>query len=305
MSGSSPRCRVVPLPDHKVSIEVDGKERLRWHFGFGCPRPFFYPLIGPTGHSLVRMGHPGAPDHDHHRGVWFAHHDVQGTDFWSDQTSGRIEQKQWLCYDDGDEEAVMAVRIGWYAASDGPELLDQELVAAVRPGSEGELFLELQSTFRSAGPIVTLGKTNFGLLAVRVAKSISAYFGGGQLSASDGRRGEAEIFGDSATWVDYSGPVAQGVIEGLTYFGHPSNPGEPAHWHVREDGWMGSSLCMHAERVVTPDCPLAVRYLLHVHRGPADEQRATQVLADFSSLGGFQVERSSLRHTVWSVRRVG
>ena len=30
------------------------------------------------------MGHPGAPDHDHHRSVWFAHFKVLGIDFWGD-----------------------------------------------------------------------------------------------------------------------------------------------------------------------------------------------------------------------------
>lgn len=64
------RCEILPLPDHQVSLRVDGGERLRWHYGSSYPRPFFFPLAGPSGIPLVRMGHPGAPDHDHHRGVW-------------------------------------------------------------------------------------------------------------------------------------------------------------------------------------------------------------------------------------------
>ena len=83
------RCQVVPLPDHQVSIQVDGAERLRWHHGPSYPRPFFYPLLGPSGSPLTRMGHPGAPDHDHHRSIWFAHARVLGIDFWSDRTDAR------------------------------------------------------------------------------------------------------------------------------------------------------------------------------------------------------------------------
>jgi hypothetical protein len=93
------------------------------------------------------MGHPGAPNHDHHRSVWFAHHKVLGIDFWSDLTEARIRQQHWLCYQDGDKEAVIAMLLGWYDGHDSKELLQQEVVAAVLPGPDGETFLELQSTF--------------------------------------------------------------------------------------------------------------------------------------------------------------
>ena len=59
-----PRCEVVPLPDHQAAFRIDGAERLRWHFGPSYPRPFFFPLIGPSGTPLTRMGHPGDPGHD-------------------------------------------------------------------------------------------------------------------------------------------------------------------------------------------------------------------------------------------------
>ena len=64
MSKPIPRCQVVPLADHQAAFTVDGALRLRWHFGPAYPRPFFYPLVGPSGAVLTRMGHPGAPDHD-------------------------------------------------------------------------------------------------------------------------------------------------------------------------------------------------------------------------------------------------
>ncbi len=35
------------------------------------------------------MGHPGAPNHDHHRSIWFAHNKLLGIDFWSDRTRQR------------------------------------------------------------------------------------------------------------------------------------------------------------------------------------------------------------------------
>ena len=52
------------------------------------------------------MGHPGAPDHDHHRSVWFAHEKVSGVNFWSDNTAARVRQKEWLVYHDGDDDRI-------------------------------------------------------------------------------------------------------------------------------------------------------------------------------------------------------
>ena len=299
-----PRCQIVPLPDHQVSFEINGEERLRWHFGPSYPRPFFYPLVGPSGGSLTRMGHPGAANHDHHRSVWFAHHDVQGIDFWSDRSEARVRQKQWLCYRDGDDEAIMGTLLGWYGGEDGGELMEQELIAAVRPGDGGETLVELQATFRPKAEMLEFGKTNFGFLAVRVAKHISAHFGGGELTNSEGVRGEPQTFGQPARWMDYSGPSPSDGIEGITYFDHPTNLGFPSHWHVREDGWMGASLCMHGPRTTNREQPLVLRYLLHLHGGDVNAERASDIANEFARAKGFVVERSKAKHQHNEVRRL-
>lgn len=313
-----PRCRVLPLPDHQVSIEIDGTERVRWHFGPQYPRPFFYPLMGPSGAVLTRMGHPGAANHDHHRSIWFAHHKALGIDFWSENTAARIRQKQWLVYEDGDDEAVIAVLLGWYDGHDPQELLEQELIAAVRPGPEnGGSFVDLQSTFRPNSDVLEFGQTNFGFLAVRVAKSISEHFGGGRLTSSEGRTGEPAIFGRRAAWMDYSGPVvaqaaggsrqkaddAAELIEGITYFDHPTNPNHPTRWHVREDGWMGASVCMDGPVETSRREPLVLRYRLHAHSGPVDRERAEQAAADFASRPLYRVGKSSRKHTQFAIER--
>lgn len=298
-----PRCDLQPLPDHQVAFRIDGIERLRWHFGSHYPRPFFYPLIGPSGNPLTHMGHPGAPNHDHHRSIWFAHEKVLGINFWSDLTEARIRQKEWLCYQDGDDEARMAVRLGWFDGHDPRELLEQELIAVVRPGPEGETFLELQATFRPIAESLEFGQTNFGFLAVRLAKHLSAHFGGGQITNSEGAEDEPAIFGQPAMWVDYSGPVRGGGDDGITYFDHPSNPGYPNRWHVREDGWMGCSACFNGPITTRSDKPLTLRYLLHAHRGDLDSTRADEVATTFAASTGYRVERSTEKHQQFAIRK--
>ncbi len=303
MPASFPRCVIVPLPDDQVSFTIDGVERLRWYAGTTAPRPFFYPLLGPSGLPLTRMGHPGAPNHDHHRSIWFAHNKVLGIDFWGDASPARIRQLEWLAYHDGDEEAVMGVKLGWFDGHEPKPLMSQDVIAAIRPGDDGETLLELQTTLTPVADMLELQKTNFGLLAVRVAKSISAHFGGGQLVDSEGRVGEPAIFGNRAAWMDYSGSVKPDVTEGITFFDHPENPGHPSHWHVREDGWMGASLCFAEARILTKAAPLRLRYLLHAHRSGADATRSAAVLSRFASRPAFTVAKSKAKHETWSITR--
>ena len=97
-----PKCQILPLPDDQVLLQIDGRERVRWHFDAKYPRPFFHLFNGPSGETLTRMGHPGAQNHDHHRSVWWAHAKVDGENYWGDETKARIRQTQWLAYADGD-----------------------------------------------------------------------------------------------------------------------------------------------------------------------------------------------------------
>jgi hypothetical protein len=302
-----PRCQILPLPDQQVAFVVDGQERTRWHFSPQYPRPFLYPLRGPSGASLTRMGHPGAANHDHHRSVWFAHQKMLGIDFWSDNTAARIRQLAWQVYRDGDDEAVMAVELGWFDGHDPQELLRQQLIIAVRSGDRSaETLIELQSGFQPVAEQLEFGQTNFGFLAVRVAKHISAHFGGGRLTGSEGAVGEAGNFGKAARWMDYSGPAPPGSKpsdEGITYFDHPSNPQHPVQWHVRDDGWMGASVCMSRPHVTRRDQPLMVRYLLHVHAGPVDAARADATFEQFARAPAWIAEKSGRPHEMFEVRR--
>jgi hypothetical protein len=299
------KCELIPLPLHQISFQIDGIERTRWHYGDQYPRPFFYPFLGPSGTSLTRMGHPGASDHDHHRSIWFAFHKVNDDlNFWADGTGTQIRQKQWLAYEDSNDEAIMACLLGYFD-KEGIEVMEQETIAAILPMDDGEYALEFQITLRLPADreAAVLRQTNFGLLAVRVAKTVSHHFGGGQLSNSEGAVGEPEIFGKAARWMDYSGPVVVGkgenrksVIEGITYIDHPTNPRHPAKWHVRSDGWMGASICMDEGMTLTKDKPLVLRYLLHSHRSAYDLKK-TQAVADlFTKRPGFATGKRNTPH---------
>ena len=309
MAFQLPLCQVVPLPDDQVSLQIDGLEKVRWHFDAKYPRPFFYPILGPSGQTLTRMGHPGAQNHDHHRSVWWAHAKLDGEDYWSENGGTQIRQLMWLAYADSDAEAMMATRAAWINKA-GQPVLEQEMVASVRPGPQDEWFLEVQSNFTPKKSQVTLEQSNFGLFAVRVAAGVAEFWGDGKLTSSEGAEGESAIFGQSAGWMDYSGAVGVrhndkrvAVTEGITYFDHEANTSYPSHWHVREDGWMGASLCRHEPVVIKEEKPLRVRYLLHIHRNGVDAAVANRLADLFNRSPGFTVIKGKRKHHQYEVMR--
>ncbi len=308
------RCDVLPLPDDRFSFRIDGREATAWNFAAHLKRPFLYPLNGPlSGESLTRMGHPGAPNHDHHDSVWFAHHKVLGIDFWGNSSPAFIRQLQWLALEDHDEFARAAVRLGWFDGHDPQPLLEHDLILELRPLPEREYTIELTSLLTPRAAELEFQKTNFGFFAVRVARSLSAVFGEGRLTSSADATGEKELFDQPAEWMDDSGPMPQrqadgsraAVMEGVTLFDHPSNPRFPSCWHVRDDGWMGPSVCHADGLVVRRSEPLRLRYLLHAHAGGVDAARAAEMQAAWNARPPLRVTKSTRPHHQFEIAEVG
>jgi len=267
-----PRVQVIPLPHHEASFQVDDEERTRYHFGPDLERPFLFPVVGPAGRSLTRMGHPRDPfGHSHHNSAWIAHEDAGGVSTWRDRGErvGRIVHRRLVRLDDGDEAATLVAENAWVDADGTPFLVERRGVT-VRPLGEDEWLLILDLRLEPASGPVTLGKTPFGPIGVRMAKTIGTSDGGGLIRNSGGKtgeQGENGVFWKPARWVDYSGPIAPGTAGGITLMDHPDNPGHPVAFHVRADGWMGASLNLNGPITIEPGRPLRLRYGLFVHAG--------------------------------------
>jgi hypothetical protein len=262
-----PRMQAIPQPHAQVSFQREGVEVVRYHSGDDGNRPFLFPVLGPSGRSLTRMGHPRDPQgHSHHHSVWISHHSVDGVDFWGDRSGARIVHLRTVRLDDSDAAAFLETENAW-RDQDGKTLLTELRRTTVRdlPGGERLLTLELQLEAR--GGAVTLGESPFGLCAVRMAKTIGVHDGGGTIRNSEGGVDEAGCFRRPARWCDYSGPIAPGAVEGITLMDHPMNPHHPIPFHVRDDGWMGASLTFPGAITIQPGSPLRLRYGLWVHAG--------------------------------------
>ncbi len=287
-----PKVQIVPQADESVSFQVDGHEKLAWNFPKSSPRPFIFPVIGPSGRSLTRMGHPAAPNHDHHRSLWIGHQSVKNLNFWEERGGAQqIRQEQWIHYQDGEDEAGMAVRLGWFDGHNA-KVLQQEFILVYRPLAENEGWFEIQSTFTTGLARLPLGRTNFGFLGLRVAASMSAHFGGGRLTDNQRRTGERAIFSQQARWVDYSGPIVRNREEGITWFDHPENPNYPSSWHVRDDGWMSAAANLRAASVLQRGQSLRLRYGFYVHAGAVNHDTNETKRRMFERAGAWELARA-------------
>lgn len=278
-----PRMQAIPLPGGQISFQRHERELARYHFDAANPRPFVFPIIGPSGRSLTRMGHPGDPDgHSHHNSVWFTSSNVNGVDFWSDRGGGRIVHKRIEHLEDGEDRALAIGRAEWVTSA-GAVLLDERRHVLVQLLPRDEWFLILDLELRAPREPVTVAAAAFGPIGVRMAKWISVHFGGGTLRNSEGAEGEVALFRKPARWVDYAGRTAPGVIEGIVLMDHPSNPYHPSPFHVREDGWMGAMLSLEKPTVIEPAKPLSLRYGLYVHAGARSREAIDAKFEEFAA----------------------
>jgi len=283
-----PWMQAVPQPYDQVSFQRDGGEMARYHFGPSLLRPFVFPIIGPAGRSLTRMGHPHDPvTHSHHNSFWLSHNDVNGVSFWDDRGNGRIVHQRIEEFVDDATNAALQTASAW-VTKEGKALLNERRRITVQELPDHEWLLILDVQLAAASNAVTLGQTPFGLVGVRMAKTIGVKDGGGTIRNSEGGVNEAGVFRKPARWVDYSGPISATVSEGLTLLDHASNPNHPSVFHVRDDGWMGASLTIAGARVIPPGQPLQLRYGLYVHAGIPAPGSIQQQWEAFSRMPPFE-----------------
>lgn len=288
-----PRLTTVPLPHHITSFQLDGRELTACHFDPADRRVFWHPIRTSRDVSLTRMGHPHDPlGHSHHNSVWISHNDVNGIDFWGDRGKdpGRIVNTEVSPegYEDGDDAASMRMVNHWVRDADGKVQLIEVRRAEVRPldgARSWQLIIDLEYT-TPKGTVTTFGQTYFGLVGVRMAKSIGVHDGGGRILNSEGQLNEEQIFRKPARWCDYSGRITNDTdgFAGITLMNHPANPQNPTAFHVRNDGWMCACLSPDGKIEVSETARLRLRYGLWAHDGIATQEQSESVWKRFVAM---------------------
>ena len=301
------------LEDGRLSVHIGGELFTTYYFGSDVARPYFHPLMGPTGHAVTR-GYPmvAAPegtegdgrkhpyDHPHHRGFWVAHGDVNGADHWSEGTGhATMRHGGFTRLVSGPVYGSFDETVEWLDRDGRPVLLETRRMTFFNVGPEERLF-DVSLRFNASAGTVTFGDTKEGgLIAVRVASSMDAPEAKrpeapGRIENAYGGTQEAETWGKRANWCDYSGPVESEMV-GICMMDHPTNPRYPTHWHVRAYGLMTvnpfglhdfykDSDTHRGDWTIPAYESRNFMYRVLIHRGNATEANVRERYHDFVSL---------------------
>ena len=232
----------VKIDDHdkRLRVEINGKLFTEYNFQ-DVPRPFFYPVIGPTGVPIIRH-HPmkdinpdEAKDHVHHKSLWFTHGEVNGQDFWGEgRNSGKVVHDKFIEVSSGSKVGVIKSKNKWVAKS-GAVVCTDTRTHRFYSRDEGQA-MDLEITIHASEGKVVLGDTKEGSMAIRLAPTmrLKGKVGKGHIINSEGDT-DGSTWGKRAKWCDYYGPV-EGDTVGVAIFDHPDNPKHPTWWHVRDYG---------------------------------------------------------------------
>jgi hypothetical protein len=240
------------------------------------PRPYFAHVRTLRGIQVTRNHPPvaGVDPDDHeklHPGIWMAFGDLGGSDFWRNKARvvhNGFEQRPT----GGRGRGSFTVRNRYMAAGDNGETVCRETAryaVVVRPCG---FLLLWDSTFTSDKEFWFADQEEMGL-GLRVATPITVK-SGGTMRDANGRRDEAQIWGQSADWCDYSG-VIDGRRVGVTLMCDPANA-RPSRYHARDYGFVAANpfgrKCFKAgdesKVVVKPGESLRLRYGVLVHDSP-------------------------------------
>lgn len=261
------------------------------------PRPYFVDVKTPSGIPVTRRHPPDkardATDHvGLHTGIWLSFGDLSGCDYW--RLKARTEQVRFVEEPQGTKGRGSFAVVNRYLTPDGQGTVTEETCRyVVRTVPQGYL-LEIASEFRPGDRELVFGDQEEMGLGIRVATPLNVdRQQGGRILDSAGRRNGAEVWGQTAEWCDYAGPLAgpQGQRwVGLTVLAGPEN--FRACWsHARDYGFLAMNpfgrkafTQQEASRVVVkPGETLKLRYGIVVHETATEaEYNAGPIYRDFA-----------------------
>jgi len=232
----------ITKQEKTLRVDINGKLFTEYNYQ-DVPRPFFYPVIGPTGVPIIRHWPmkegldegDDKRDHVHHRSLWFTHGEINGQDFWGEGgRSGKIIHDKFLKVTYGRDMGVIQAN-NKYVAHDGKVICTDTRTHKFYNRADGQI-MDFEITIHASQGKVVLGDTKEGSMAIRLAPTmrLKGDVGKGHIVNSEGQR-DGATWGKRAAWCDYYGPVEDEIV-GVAIFDHPQNPKHPTWWHVRDYG---------------------------------------------------------------------
>jgi len=261
-----------------VDVLIGGRLFTSYRFADG-PKPYCYPVIGPTG-KMVTRSYPmkdvpdESRDHKHHRSFWFTFGDVNGVDFWSESPkAGRIVHRKFEALESGPIMGRIRSLNDWIAPN-GTKVCEDVRELRIYRTSAGRL-MDFDVTIHATEGPVTFGDTKEGMMGFRVASSMDVDRDKGHIQNSRGET-DRDAWGRPAEWCDYYGPV-DGDVVGVAVMEHPSSFRHPTYWHVRTYGLFAANpfglnaftkgKVRDGSHTIPAGGELRFRYRIFIHKG--------------------------------------
>jgi hypothetical protein len=252
---------------------------------------YIHPLYGLDGEILTE---DFPADHPHHRGIFWAWHQVwlgdkklgdnwAAQDFFWDVYNAEI-----LTIDS--QSRALQLRVFWKSPlltdADGKQQPFVKETTTIRVHSaEGDIrkidlkieLLALKDNMRLGGSEDVKG---YGGFTTRIPLPDGLTFIG-----ANGPVEPTNLSVEAGPWLDFSGNLgAEGRTNGLAILCHSSSPGYPQRWILRRKGSAQNPVYPGRHPVpLSREKPLVLRYRLIIHRGGVDDVNLEKLQAEYNS----------------------
>lgn len=273
--------KVEQVKDGLINVTIDGQFLTAFHFDKVEPKPFLWPVIGPTGAPVTRAFpmkdiKGERQDHPHHRSIWTAWGDIRtadyekpGANYWS-QAKNPADQdrqivKRIVRTVSGPVFGKIEAEIAW-TRHDGQRDFTEYRTYTFFRGDDASRVIDVKNVFKFTDRDVMFYDTKeAGIVALRIATSMDEISledrtkpGKGLMINSNGKTTMAQCWGQPAEWCDYDGPV-DGQTVGIAIFDAKTNFRHPTRWHIRDYGLFAAN-------------PITVKAFKKPAKGSSEEQ---------------------------------
>lgn len=308
MFPAAAQVKITPDKAHeKIAIEINGKPFGDFYIGgTAVSKPYLWPIRAASGTYVTRMwpmekvaeefdgdnykwAKNRKADHQHQRGLWFAHDTVSTTegdktvklDFWNNEfdyktpNRGKIMLTKLGDVRSGKDQGSIAATFDWSPIDGGAPLLTESRVMTFS-GDAKTRTVDLDITLKALRQ-VTFGDGKDGTLGIRLRPMLQEDMGTGTISNADGMVKEPALWGKPSNWCDYSGDI-NGEKLGIAILDNPANPNHPVRWHARAYGLFAANpfgansfdkTLPKASMTLEPGQSIRFRYRIVIHEGDA------------------------------------
>lgn len=281
----------------RTDFAVGGKLFTSYHYGSRWSRPFLFPVNAGPKTSVTRSWPmdatvPGeVQDQPHQRSLWVGYGDCSGVDNWTDLPGHGYQKHQaFRSRTSGPIFGQISAKIAWCNHRHRKQF-DETRDIRVYATRGGARIMDITVSFAmNTAPVTFRDTKEGGLLALRVATSMDVR-NGGRIETAHGAIDQAEAWGRSAPWCDYSGEV-RGKRVGIAVMEHDENPRFPTGWHVRDYGLMAANCFawsnyrpqagLRGDMTFRKGSRTTWRYRVYVHRGDARQGNVAERYCDYA-----------------------